>query len=77
MTDRVDLYIISDDTDLDLSKLRNGIKPNIVHELSYDYNDLFHDSRLPECVYYRWEIFNNAIFLEYDKVLYLDVDTEV
>ena len=71
------MYIITDDKSIDLSLLYDGIKPNIVCELSYDYSCLFHDARLPECVYYRWEIFNNPIFLEYDKVLYLDVDTEV
>ena len=77
MIDYVDLYIISNDKTIDLSMLHDGIKPNIVNELSYDYNDLFHDGRLPECVYYRWEIFNNSIFSEYDKILYLDVDTEI
>lgn len=73
----VDLYVITDDVSLNFPLLREGIKPNVISKASYDYSSLFHDDRLPQYVYYRWEIFNNSIFRGYDRVLYLDVDTEV
>ena len=33
--------------------------------------------RLTRYAYYRWEIFGNPLFDDYDNVLYIDVDTEI
>ena len=49
----------------------------ILSETTYDYSKLQKVWRLTKYAYYRWEIFGNPLFRDYDNVLYVDVDTEI
>lgn len=68
--------------DLDLSQLDKRVNPIVIDEFSYDYskipfNDISTKARFTASTFFRWELFNNVVFREFDNALYLDSDTEV
>ena len=67
-------------------RVPDGIDPRakirVVSGLTHDYSTMaFPDEDTKRlfstATFFRWELFNNPLFLEYDNVLYLDNDTEV
>lgn len=75
-------FILTDFAALDLSKVARGIPAKVVDTFSFDYSNVRFKTendmlRFTKSAYYRWEIFNNPLFKEFDNVLYLDCDTVV
>ena len=85
LTDTITVFILTDKKEgLDLSKLNPNVKGDVIvieeSEFSYDYSTLNQNLLNPHITYhtyFRFEVFVNPIFNEYDNLLYLDCDTEV
>ena len=81
--DQTKIIVFTDSINLTLPNVDSEANLEILNEVSYDYKEEipFADertrTRYSHMTYYRWEVFHNDIFLDYDNVLYLDCDTEV
>ena len=72
-------FFVITDKNIDLSRLRPeaASRTRILADLSYDYGSFPMRSRHTKYTFFRYEIFGNPIFRQFDNVLYLDVDTVV
>lgn len=76
--DRTCFFVITD-KDIDLSRLRPeaASRTRTLAEMSYDYSSFPIKSRHTKYTFFRYEMFVNPIFHQFDHLLYLDVDTQI
>ena len=81
LTDTVHVFIFCPVNGINLSYLNPNVKYTIVNKFTYNYFDIkLTDEQISWLSYaslFRFEIFHNPIFLEFDNVLYLDSDTVI
>lgn len=76
LKDKVGIYVITDVQNLDTSKVTKDINITIVDNIQYNYHSFFENRNLTTYAYFRFDIFTNPVFQDFDNLMYLDVDTE-